>query len=157
MRPFRFELEAVRALSEHAESSSRVQLAGELLTGMSRDQELAEATAQLEDARANIPFADRRTVINAWDLLVSDAYLYRRESARAAAAEAALLQEQRIEIHRNVLIEASRKRQALERLKHKRRDLHRAELERLELAELNEVALLLHDRRLRDSRQQAAG
>ncbi|HEY4349547.1 MAG TPA: flagellar FliJ family protein [Gaiellaceae bacterium] len=150
MRPFRFQLEAVRALREHAETSSRVELAGELSTALTRRQELAEATVMLEDARTNAPFVDGSTV-SAWDILATDAYLQRRETARAAAAEAMLIQERRIEIHRNLLVEASRKRQALEMLKARRAEAHRAEAERIEIAHLNDVALLLHDRRLRDA------
>jgi len=151
MRPFRFELEAVRALSEHAESNSRVELAGAMLTGLTRDRELAEANELFEEAQAKSPLRDG-AIVGAWDILATDAYLQRREAARAAAAEEALEQARRIEVHRNLLVEASRKRQALEQLKLRRKEAHRAEIERAELAHLNEVALLLHDRRLREAR-----
>jgi flagellar export protein FliJ len=149
MHPFRFQLEAVRALREHAETSSRVELAAELAAGLTRERELGEATAMLAAARANAPIVDG-SVVSAWDILATDAYLRRRETARAAAAEAMSIQERRIEIHRNLLVEASRKRQALEKLKLRRKEAHRAEMESAELAHLNEVALLLHDRRLRN-------
>jgi flagellar export protein FliJ len=150
MRPFRFELEAVRTLREHAENAARVELAGELLAGADRDRELVDATATLAQARTATVFADG-AVVNAWDILATDAYLQRRESAHAAATQAAALQAQRIELHRTTLIEASRRRQTLERLKLRRRDAHRAAMERLELAQLNEVALILRERRLREA------
>jgi flagellar export protein FliJ len=156
MRPFHFQLEAVRALREHAETSSRVELAAELSTGLTREHELAEANLLLDDARTQVPLVDGTTV-TAWDILATDAYLQRRESAHAAAAEAMLIQERRIEIHRNLLIEASRRRQALEKLKLRRKAAHRAEMERVDLAQLNEVALLLHDRRVRGEHLRDAG
>jgi flagellar export protein FliJ len=149
MRPFHFQLEAVRALREHAESASRVELAAELSTGLAREQELAEATDLLARARTSMPLVDG-AIVNAWDILATDAYLQRRETARAKAAEAMQIQERRIEIHRNLLVEASRRRQALEKLKLRRKEAHRVEVERADLAQLNEIALLLHDRRMRN-------
>ena len=156
MRPFHFQLEAVRALREHAETSSRVELAAELSAGLTRERELAESNLLLDDARTHVPLVDGTTV-TAWDILATDAYLQRREHAQAAAAEAMLIQERRIEIHRNLLIEASRRRQALEKLKLRRKAAHRAEMERVDLAQLNEIALLLHDRRVRGEQLRDAG
>jgi flagellar export protein FliJ len=150
MRPFRFQLESVRALSEHAEAAARLGLQGELTAGLARAEELDGASRMLEDARRLVPLADG-SVVSAWDLLAADAYLQRREASRNAALDALQLQERRIEAQRNLLIEASRKRQTLEKLKLRRRSAHRAEQERAELAYLNEVSLLLHDRRLRDT------
>jgi flagellar export protein FliJ len=150
MRSFRFQLESVRALTEHAEGSARLDLAGEIAAGLAAGQELDTATALLEDARRVLPLADGSEV-SAWDLLATDAYLQRRETSRAAAAEALLLQERRIEAKRALLLEASRRRQTLERLKLRRKAAHRTEQERAELAYLNEVSLLLHDRRTRDA------
>ncbi len=109
------------------------------------------ATVLLEQARTSIPVVDGGEV-SAWDILATDAYLQRRESARVAAADAMIVQERRIEAQRNLLIEASRKRQTLEKLKLRRKEQHRIELERAELGRLNEVSLLLYDRRLRDAR-----
>lgn len=151
MRPFRFQLESIRSLSEHAETASRVELAAELSVGLARERELAVATVLLEQARTSIPVVDGGEV-SAWDILATDAYLQRRESARVAAADAMIVQERRIEAQRNLLIEASRKRQTLEKLKLRRKEQHRIELERAELGRLNEVSLLLYDRRLRDAR-----
>src|SRR4051812_40117571 len=150
MRPFRFQLESVRALSEHAEAAARLGLASELTEGIARVEELDEAAALLDDARRIVPMADG-SVVSAWDLLATDAYLQRREASRHAAVEALVLQERRIEAQRNLLLEASRRRQTLERLKLRRRSAHRADVERAELAYLNEVSLLLHDRRIRDA------
>ena len=150
MRTFRFQLESVRALSEHAEAAARLELAGELAAGAARSQELDEATAMLADAQQVLPLADG-SHINAWDLLATDAYLQRRESSRAAAFDALVIQERRIEAQRALLVEASRRRQTLERLKLRRKAAHRAEQEQAELAYLNEVSLLLHDRRARDA------
>jgi flagellar export protein FliJ len=150
MRSFRFQLESVRALSEHAEAAARLGLAGELTAGLARAEELDGASRMLEDARRVVPLADG-SVVSAWDLLAADAYLQRREASRNAALDALLTQERRIEAQRNLLIEASRRRQTLEKLKLRRRSAHRAEQERAELAYLNEVSLLLHDRRLRDT------
>jgi flagellar export protein FliJ len=150
MRPFRFQLESVRALREHAETAHRLELAGELSVGLARSAELAEATVLLDDARTNVPLADGSTV-SAWDILATDAYLQRRETVRAAAEEAVILQERRIEAQRHLLVEASRRRQTLEKLKLRRREAHRRAMDRAELALLNEVSLLLHDRRLREA------
>ena len=117
---------------------------------------LADANLLLDDARTQVPLVDGTTV-TAWDILATDAYLQRRETAHAAATEAMLIQERRIEIHRNLLIEASRRRQALEKLKLRRKAAHRAEMERVDLAQLNEIALLLHDRRVRGEQLRDAG
>lgn len=148
MRPFRFQLEPVRALSEHAEASARLALASELAAGMALGDDLDAATMRLDDARRAVPLADG-SVVNAWDLLATDAYIQRRESHRTAVAEALILQERKIEAQRALLVEASQRRQTLERLKLRRRAAHLAEQQRAELADLNEVSLLLHDRRMR--------
>src|SRR5690348_1166940 len=104
MRPFRFQLESVRALSEHAEAAARLGLAGELTAGLARAEELDGASRMLEDARQVVPLADG-SVVSAWDLLAADAYLQRREASRNAALDALLTQERRIEAQRNLLIE----------------------------------------------------
>ncbi len=148
MRPFRFQLESVRALSEHAEASARLALATELAAGVALGEELDQATSALEQAW-NVPLVDG-SVVSAWDLLATDAYIQRRENHRAEVIEALLLQERKIEAQRALLVEASQRRQTLERLKLRRKAAHRAEQERAELAYLNEVSLLLHDRRERD-------
>jgi flagellar export protein FliJ len=150
MRHFRFQLESVRALSEHAEAAARLGLASELTAGLALEQELDEAATLLANAQGTMPLADG-SVVNAWDLLATDAYLQRREHSRIAAEEALILQERRIEAQRALLVEASRKRQTLEKLKLRRKAAHRADMERAELAHLNELSLLLHDRRLRDA------
>ena len=150
MRPFRFQLESVRALSEHAEAAARLELAGELANGHALEQELDEATVLLANARTAAPLADG-AVVSAWDILATDAYLQRREQTRSAAVEAMILQERRIEAQRGLLVEASRRRQTLERLKLRRKAAHRAEMDRAELAHLNEISLLLHDRKLKDA------
>jgi flagellar export protein FliJ len=150
MRPFRFQLEPVRALSEHAEASARLVFAGELAAGLALGQQLEHASATLADARASTPLADG-SVVSAWDLLATDAYIQRRETQRAAVVEALILQERKIEAQRTLLLEASQRRQTLERLKLRRKAAHRAEVEKAELAYLNEVSLLLHDRRVRDA------
>ena len=148
MRPFRFQLEPVRALSEHAEASARLALASELAAGVALGEELHAASVRLDDARSAVPLADG-SVVNAWDLLATDAYIQRRESHRTAVAEALILQERTIEAQRALLVEASQRRQTLERLKLRRKAAHLAEQERAEFAQLNEVSLLLHDRRMR--------
>ena len=90
MRPFRFQLESVRALSEHAEAAARLELASELAAGLARAQELDEADVACSRTRARIvPLADG-SVVSAWDLLATDAYLQRREASRTAALEALL-------------------------------------------------------------------
>jgi flagellar export protein FliJ len=150
MTPFRFQLESVRALSEHAEASARLGLAGELVSGLARADELDEASALLEGARHALPFDDG-SVVSAWDLLATDAYLQRRESLRTNAVQALVAQQRRIDAQRALLVDASRRRQTLERLKLRRKAAHRAEQERADLAYLNEVSLLLHDRRGRDT------
>jgi flagellar biosynthesis chaperone FliJ len=149
MCPFRFELEAVRALSERTEASSRVELAGELMAGLNRDRELTEASSVLDEARTGTA-VDDGVLVGVWDILVADAYLQRREVAQAKAADEVALQERRIEVHRSLLVEASRRRHVLERLKLRRQEAYRAGIERAELAHLNEVALMLHDRRARE-------
>ena len=151
MRPFRFQLESVRALSEHAEAAARLELAGELTAGLAREPELDEATALLEDARPASPLADGvrgQRLGHAGDGRVPPA----PRGVRVAAAEALILQERRIEAQRDLLVEASRRRQTLEKLKLRRKAAHRAELERPSSPQLNEVSLLLHDRRVRDAR-----
>ena len=113
MRPFRFQLEPVRALSEHAEASARLALASELAAGVALGDDLDAATMRLDDARRAVPLADG-SVVNAWDLLATDAYIQRRESHRTAVAEALILQERKIEAQRALLVEASQRRQTLE-------------------------------------------
>jgi flagellar FliJ protein len=141
---FRFRLERVRALREHGEAVAQQELAGALTRRVQCEEQLQETEQRLEVARS----AQRAggSSASATDLLARQAYLERIERARDATAADLDRHDEEVAIRRDKLAEAAREREALERLKERRRADHALEMSRQDGRELDEVALNDHRR-----------
>ena len=145
-RPFQFRLERLRALRERAEDSAKEDLAASLSHRLKGEALLRAAAEQVDGARDAQRHSSGVTVSGA-QLLAAQSYLERAERARIAAAEDLHRRDADVEARRGALIEAARERQALERLKERRRADHAAEAGRAESVALDEMSLAVHRRR----------
>lgn len=144
--PFRFRLERVRALRERGEDLAKEELAGALSRRTSCEERLRATGEQLAGAR------DRQRDLAAapstsFDLIARQRYLERVEQTRRDRELDLDRHEAEVDARRVALVAAARDRQALERLKERRRADHARELARVEGAEMDEIALTLHRRR----------
>ena len=144
-RPFQFRLERVRELREHAEDQAREELASSMAVQMKGEAMLraaAEDVDAAQDARRRTATAD----LSGAELLALQAYLERTERQRESAALELDRREAEVDARRQALAVRSQERQVLERLKNRRRDDHRREMERREGALLDEMAIVTHRR-----------
>ncbi len=146
MTPFQFRLERVRALRERGEDLAKQELAG-ALSRREDCEDLLRATSEQLDGARDRQRAAASTAISATDLIARQRYLERVEQARRAGEEDLDRHEAEVEARREALRHAARERQALERLKERRRVDHARELARVEGATLDEIALGLHRRK----------
>jgi flagellar FliJ protein len=137
---FRFRLERVRALRERAEDEAKEAFAGAMLDRLRSEQEMEDAAKRVADARA-AQLDAASAPVSATELMARQAYLERSERAHQASQEDLNRRDQALEQRREELTEAARERQALERLKENRRLEFVAEQERIEAANLDEIAL----------------
>jgi flagellar FliJ protein len=79
--------------------------------------------------------------MSAADLYAQQLYVERLERQRSDAELALERASAEVDARRGALVEASRKREALERLKERKRQEHTAHVQRLEGAFLDEIAL----------------
>jgi flagellar protein FliJ len=143
--PFRFPLERLRALRERSEDLAKQELAGALArrSGCAeRLQALGEDVAGALDAKRASATGPARP----HELVAHQAWLERVEQARQAGEHDLGRHDADVEAHRGVLVEASRERQALERLKARRSADHARAMARAEGAVLDEIALAQHRR-----------
>ena len=137
---FRFRLERVRALRERHEDQAKDALAG----AMMQHKRCADAVAVAADQVANARAAQLEaacTPMSATDLLARQAYLERAEKVHQAGRRELHRHELELNRRREALTEAARERQALERLKDRRRRDHEREAARLEGLALDEIAI----------------
>jgi flagellar FliJ protein len=142
---FRFRLERVRALREHGEAVAQQELAGALNRRGECEDELNAAEERLDEARS----AQRQpgaSSTSALDLLARQAYLERIERVRDATAADLDKHDAEVAVRRDRLAEAARAREALDRLKERRRADFDLEASRQDGRELDEVALNVHRR-----------
>jgi flagellar FliJ protein len=143
---FTFRLERVRALRERGEDLAKQELAGALSRRTSCEERLRATGVELDAAR------DRQrdlaaVAVSAQDLMARQQYLERVERNRVQGQQELVQFEAEVDARRVSLREAARDRQALERLKERRRADHARELARVEGANMDEIALTLHRRR----------
>jgi flagellar export protein FliJ len=134
MRPFRFRLETVRRLRDHAEQRARDGLARELRAHAALEGHVAERQTAVVSARVRSRDADPR-VWASWQ-----AYIERREREREAAAAELEDQETRVEAQRGALSQAAREHRVITRLESKHRERHVQEQMRRQEAELGDIA-----------------
>jgi flagellar FliJ protein len=147
-RPFNFRLERVRSVRERAEDQAREDLAASLALRLRGQGMLKAAEAELESARQTRRSAGTDSVATGVDLVAVQAYVEHAELRRQARMLDLDRCDAEVETRRDALIEAARKRQALERLKDKQRKEHRVESDRVEGIALDEMSLNIHRRRV---------
>jgi len=143
---FQFRLERVRALRERGEDLAKEELAGALSRRTDCEERLRQTTQTLDAARdqqRSLAAAPTSAV----DLIARQQYLERVERDRVAGQQDLVRHEAEVQQRRAALVVAARDRQALERLKERRRLDHNRELARVEGAAMDEIALTLHRRR----------
>jgi flagellar FliJ protein len=143
---FQFSLERVRALRERDEDAAREALAGALAERLHHESLVLEATQTVEHAR-RLQLDTAAAPVGAEELMARQAFLERSERTHRATRERLGHSEQRERQRRETLAAAARDRQALERLKERRRDDHERELARRESLALDEIALGVFRRR----------
>jgi flagellar FliJ protein len=137
---FRFRLERVRVLRERAEDEAKEAFAGAMLDRLRSEQEMDDAAKRVQQAR-EAQLDATAAPISAIDLIARQAYLERSERAHQASQTDLNRRDQALEERREELTEAARDRQALERLKENRRIEFQREQQRIEAADLDEIAL----------------
>jgi flagellar FliJ protein len=143
---FTFRLERVRSIREKAEDEAREQLARELQHRARGEAILREAAQQLSDARDSGRAASSSAAISGASLLAAQAFIERAEHTRAEAAGELRRLESEVDRRRDELVTAQRDREAIERLKRRRREDFDAEMQRREQGDLDEIALGMHRR-----------
>jgi flagellar FliJ protein len=146
LRPFNFRLERVRSVREAAEEQAREDLAASLALRLRGEGMLKAAEAELAAARDTRRSAGADAAVSGLDLVAAQAYLEHAERRREARMLDLDRCDAEVETRRAALIEAARKREALERLKEKQRQQHAIESERVAGAALDEMALNMHRR-----------
>ena len=137
---FRFRLERVRELRERREDLAKQELAISLADHFRAETAHRAAEERIANARAAQLDAAMSTN-NVTDLLAHQAYLERTESAKRATGHDLECRELELADRRDALQRAARDRQALERLKDRRRAEYVAEALRLESLDLDEIAI----------------
>jgi flagellar FliJ protein len=143
---FTFPLERVRSLRERAEERAREELSAEL---RARD-ELAAALRAADDAVDAARAATRDAVasgrVAVTELLGRQTFIERREQLRAEASLNLDRQEAEVAVARERLAAAARDRQAIDKLKERRKAEHEAEWALKIQNQLDELALAVHRR-----------
>jgi flagellar FliJ protein len=142
---FTFRLERVRTLRERAEERAKEELAHELRLRVRGEAILREATHAVHEAReAGLNTVSGRS--SAFDLLAVQAHLERAERTRREAALDLDRQDAEVAVRRTALAAAARDRQAIDKLKERRRSEHDREWARRSQNQLDELALAMHRR-----------
>jgi flagellar FliJ protein len=143
--PFRFPLERLRALRERSEDLAKQELAGALAARSGCAERLQAIGEDVAGALA----AKRVTAgaaASPHELIAQQAYLERVEQARVAGEQDLDRHDAEVAARRDALYAAARERQALERLKERRRTDHARAMARADGAVLDEIALVQHRR-----------
>ena len=142
---FDFRLERLRGIRAHAEDAAKEELAASLQHRLKGEAMLRAAVDGVDGARDHCRSATGGPV-SGDDLFAAQTYLERAERARDAAAEDLSRRETEVAARRAELEERARDRQALERLKERRRSEWQLEVNRREGAVLDELAVVRHRR-----------
>jgi flagellar FliJ protein len=140
MPRFRFTLEAVRELREQAETSAKEALARELQLAAHTDEQLADASAKVVEARGALVLVPSEPVAAA-ALKARQDYLARRELERSVAELNAQNQAERVTAGRKSLELAARERAAVERMKERRLREHNQAVDRAEVRMLDDLGV----------------
>jgi flagellar protein FliJ len=142
---FVFRLERIRSLRERAEERAREDLAHELRLRLRGEAMLLEAThAAAQATQTGRDAVTSRT--SGMDLIAAQAYIERAERDRREAALDLDRQDAEVAARREILTAAARDRQAIDRLKERRKAEHDAEWSVRIQNQLDELALAVHRR-----------
>jgi flagellar FliJ protein len=148
-KPFKFRLERVHDIRRQAERGAQEELAGALGRQATEERSLGQVDETIEAARER--FRDVASGTDAArpgdDLAATNAYLERLAGRRAVAVRDLNLSLGEVDRKRSSLELAARDRQALDRLRDRRRAEHDREMARAEGAHNDELALAGHRRR----------
>ncbi|HMJ01461.1 MAG TPA: flagellar export protein FliJ [Conexibacter sp.] len=146
MTSFRFPLERLRSLRERGEDLAKQELAGALSRQATCAERLRMMGEQVSGAFAAQRAAAAAAAASPHELAAHQAYLERIEQVREAGQLDLHRHDAEVGARRDALREAARQRQALERLKERRRADHERAVARAEGAVLDEIALVQHRR-----------
>lgn len=143
-RHFRFRLERVYEIRQATERSAQEELAASLGKQAGETEALGDIDLTIEGAREEV-----RAVPAGAELLepgAANAYLERLAGRRAAAVHRLTASGVEVDARRAELDRAARERQALDRLRDRRRAEHLLDAARAEASRLDELALAAHRR-----------
>ncbi len=148
-RPFRFRLERVHDIRRQRERGAQEDLAAALGRQAGEEAALGQVDATIDDARQRFRgvAAGGGDLQSATELAAGHAYLERLAGRRAVAVRDLNASREEVGRRRQELETAARERQALDRLRDRRRAEHDRELARGESAHLDELAIAGHHRR----------
>jgi flagellar FliJ protein len=143
---FTFRLERVRTIRERAEDRAREALTVELRNRADGEALLRDATDAVCAARdaGRTPVTAGR--VSSSDFISAQVFLERTERGRIDATLELARREAEVAIRRDALAAAARDRQAIDKLKERRKAEHDAEWARRSQNTLDELALAVHRR-----------
>jgi flagellar protein FliJ len=144
--PFRFGLERVREIRVHDEDQAKERFAASLNARLRGEAVLRAAEQRLRDAQAGAVTPGFAPLTGA-SLVSRQAWVERLEQSRADAELRMANYEAELQARRAELRQASQAREVLDQLKTRQREQHRLAADRVEAAELDEMALQMHARR----------
>jgi flagellar FliJ protein len=143
--PFRFGLERVREVRVHDERTAQEGLAGSLMARSREQAALAAVQSTLEHARRTATSATGEQAMSSGPALVAGAaWVQRLERRRDLAAVQSARADEQVVRDRVSVLEAARRREALDRLRDRRLSEHTLAAGRAESARLDEIALRGH-------------
>jgi flagellar FliJ protein len=143
---FRFRLERIRSVRERVEDQAREDLAASLAIRLKGEGMLRAAEAELSSAQANRRTTGTERAASGIDLVAAQAYVEQAERRREARMLDLDRCDAEVEARRQALVQAAKDRQALERLKERKRQEHEAESQRVAAIALDEMSLNMHRR-----------
>jgi flagellar FliJ protein len=143
---FKFGLERVRTIRERAEERAREALSTELRARAEGEALLQQAADAAIAARDRSRIAVKSERLSAQDFLSAQAFIERTERRRIDASLELARREAEVAVRREVLAAAARDRQAIDKLKERRKAEHDAEWARKAQNTLDELALAVHRR-----------
>jgi flagellar FliJ protein len=144
--PFRFGLERVREIRAHDEDQAKERFAASLNARLRGEAVLRAAEARLREAQVGVTEPALGPLTGA-TLVSRQAWVERLEQSRADAQLRMANYEAELQARRAELRQASQAREVLDQLKTRQREQHRLAAERVEAAQLDEMALQMHARR----------
>lgn len=144
---FRFRLERIRSVRERVEDQAREDLAASLAIRLKGEGMLRAAEAELACARQARRGAGVDNAASGTDLVAAQAYVEHAERRREARMLDLDRCDAEVEARREALLQAAKDRQALERLKERKRQEHELEAQRITGIALDEMSLNMHRRR----------